>query len=135
METFKCAFNGALAAQTFGCAHAEPVARRSGPDVACRSDAGHQRCALLFERLKAVALPAFNVEDDLLSMPHSVLMKIQHGGIAGLKRLSDGVTGDRVDDIDALAARVLARYQTADAVPCADIVGDIMSYQLKRRRG
>ena len=135
METYKCVFNGTLVAQTFGCAHGEPVARRGGPDVACRSEAGHRRCAELFERLKAAAVPAFGVEDDLLSMPHSVLMKIQHGGLVGLQRLVDGAAGTRVDDIDALVARSLARYGACEAIPCADVVGDMTGYQLKRRRG
>jgi len=135
VETFKCAFNGTLVAGTFGCAHGEPVARRGGPDVACRSEAGHRRCAEVFERLKAAAIPAFGMEDDLLSMPHSVLMKIQHGGLVGLQRLLDGAAGARIEDIDALMARAFARYGAAESIPCADVVGDMTGYQLKRRRG
>ena len=135
METYKCAFNGTLVAQAFGCAHGESVARRGGPDIACRSEAGHRRCAEVFERLKAAAVPAFGVEDDLLSMPHSVLMKIQHGGLVGLQRLVDGAAGTRVDNIDALVARAVARYGACEAIPCADVVGDMTGYQLKRRRG
>lgn len=135
METFKCAFNGTLVAATFGCTHAEPVVRRGGPDVACRSDAGHRRCAEVFERLKVAALPAFGVDDDLLTMPHSVLMKIQHGGLAGLQRVLDGAAEARVADIDALLARAFERYRTADALPCTDVVADMIRYQLKRRRG
>lgn len=135
MQTHKCPFNGTLVAGTFGCAHAEPVARRGGPDVACRSELGQRRCAVLFERLKAAALPAFGVEDDLLSMPHSVLMKIQHGGLLGLQRLLDGAAPARVEDVDALIERALARYRTAEAIPCADMVDAMTGFQLKRRRG
>lgn len=135
METYKCAFNGTLVAASYGCTHAEPVARRGGPDIACRSPTSHRRCAELFERLKGAALPAFGVEDDLLAMPHSVLMKIQHGGLAGLQRLLDGAAARRVDDIDTLVERALATYRAIDALPCADVVGDMTGYQLKRRRG
>lgn len=135
METYKCAFNGTLVAATYGCKHAEPVARRSGPDIACRSPASHRRCAELFERFKSAALPAFGVEDDLLTMPHSVLMKIQHGGPAGLQRLLDGAAAGRVEDVDALIERALATYGAVDALPCAELVGDMTGYQLKRRRG
>lgn len=135
METFKCAFNGTLVAQTFGCVHAEPVACRGGPDVACRSPASHRRCAEVFDRLKTAALPAFGVEDDLLSMPHSVLMKIQHGGLLGLQCLLDGAPASRVENVDGLVERAIGQFQTADAIPCADVVADMTSYQLKRRRG
>lgn len=135
METYKCPFNGTLIAETFGCANAEPVVRRGGPDVACRSASMHGHCADLFERLKAAALPAFGVEDDLTQMPHSVLMKIQHGGLLGLQRLLGGASSPGVADISALVAQALAQYETASAVPCAQVVPDMTGYQIKRRRG
>ena len=90
MEEYKCAFNATLMGDQFGCAHARHVVRRGGPDVACADNAGHERCRRLFDLLKASALPAFGVEDDLLSMPHSTLVKIQFGGLLGIQRLLGG---------------------------------------------
>lgn len=55
MEEYKCAFAAPLITGQFGCMHAQPVARRGGPDIACSVHDGHDRCAQLFERLKAVA--------------------------------------------------------------------------------
>ena len=135
METYKCPFNGTLIGSTFGCAHAEPVVRRGGPDVACRSASMHANCADLFERLKAAALPAFGVDDDLTQMPHSVLMKVQHGGLLGLQRLLGDGSSTRVADISALVAQALVQYETTSAVPCAQVVPDMTGYQIKRRRG
>ena len=87
MEEYKCAFNATLMGDQFGCIHARHVTRRGGPDVACADDTGHERCRQLFELLKTSALPAFGVEDDLLSMPHSTLVRIQFGGLLGIQRL------------------------------------------------
>ena len=70
------------------------MTRRGGPDVVCASDEAHQQCENLFQRMKQVALPAFGVEDDLLSMPHSVLVKIQFGGLLGLQRLQGNGTAE-----------------------------------------
>jgi hypothetical protein len=86
MEEYKCAFSNTLVTNQFGCEQGMQVARRGGPDVICLSEVAHRRCAHLFERMKLVALPAFGVEDDLLSMPHSVLVKVQYGGLLGLRR-------------------------------------------------
>jgi hypothetical protein len=135
MEEYKCAFSAPLIAGEFGCACAKPITRRTGPDVACVSAESHARCGELFQRLKDAALPAFGVEDDLLSMPHSVLQKIQYGGLLGLQRLLQ--RGESVvRDVDALVGDVLARYSKLDAVPCGDIVGDMTGYKLRgRRRG
>ena len=85
----KCAFSQTLIGGQFACAHAEPVVRRGGAEIACRSADASQRCATLMQCLKDAALPAFGVEDDLLSMPHSVLVKIQFGGLLGVQRLLD----------------------------------------------
>ena len=96
MEEYQCAFNATLMSDQFGCAHARHVVRRGGPDVACVDSTGHERCRRLFEILKASALPAFGVEDDLLSMPHSTLVKIQFGGLLGIQRLL-GSGGEAAD--------------------------------------
>ncbi len=133
MDEYKCAFSAPLITEEFGCAQARPVTRRTGPDVACMSAPSQARCAELLQRLKDAALPAFGVPDDPLSMPHSVLQKIQYGGLLGLQRQlqRDEAT---VRDIDALVRDVVARYTKLDAVPLADIVQDMTGYKLRSRR-
>jgi hypothetical protein len=134
MEEYKCAFSNTLITGQFGCDKAEQVTRRGGPDIACASEAAHQRCEKLFQQMKAAALPAFGVEDDLLSMPHSVLVKIQHGGLLGLQRLLDGAAGSEgVKNIHALVDQAVGKYNHLDAIPFPALAQDMTSYKLKRR--
>jgi hypothetical protein len=134
MEEYKCAFSNTLMTNQFGCEKAEQVTRRSGPDIACTSEAAHQRCEMLFQQMKAVALPAFGVEDDLLSMPHSVLVKIQFGGLLGLQRLLDGAAASAdVKNIYALIERSITQYHGLESIPCPALVQDMTSYKLRRR--
>jgi len=130
METHKCPFSAPLVSHHFGCAKAQEVVRRGGAEVDCTDSASCGRCLQLFERLKAAALPAFGVEDDLLSMPHSVLVKIQYGGLLGLQRMMSGAAAitDRVEDIDCLVA---AHGATA---PVDALVGDMTAYKPRGRR-
>ncbi len=136
MEEYKCAFSHTLVTNQFGCEKAKPVTRRGGPDIACTSAEAHQRCERLFQRLKEAALPAFGVEDDLLTMPHSVLVKIQHGGLLGLQRLIDNGTAEsgEIKNIDGLVGRAVEKLGNLDAIPCQAFVEDMTSYKLKRRR-
>ena len=53
------AFSQTLIGGQFACAHAEPVVRRGGAEIACRSADASQRCATLMQCLKDAALPAF----------------------------------------------------------------------------
>lgn len=133
MEEYKCAFNATLMGDRFGCAHARHVVRRGGPDVACVDSAGHERCRRLFEILKASALPAFGVEDDLLSMPHSTLVKIQFGGLLGIQRLL-GSSGETVMDINSLVEHAGRNFGDLETLPCQEFVTDITSYKTRRRK-
>ncbi len=136
MEEYKCAFSNTLVTGQFGCEKGEQVTRRGGPDVVCTSDEAHQQCEKLFQRMKQAALPAFGVEDDLLSMPHSVLVKIQFGGLLGLRRLQGDGTDESavVKNIHGLVGRAIGKHGGLDAIPCQAFVEDVTSYKLKRRR-
>ncbi|WP_372521580.1 hypothetical protein [Sulfuricaulis sp.] len=136
MEEYKCAFSNTLVTGQFGCEKAEQVTRRGGPDVVCSSDQAHQECEKLFQRMKQAALPAFGVEDDLLSMPHSVLVKIQFGGLLGLHRLQGNGTDESavVKNIHGLVGQAIGKHGGLDAIPCQAFVEDMTSYKLKRRR-
>jgi len=136
MAEYKCAFSNPLIGGQFGCENAEQVARRGGPDVACRSEGAHAQCERLFQRMKQTALPVFGVEDDLLSMPHSVLVKIQCGGLLGLQRLLGAVGADatEVKNIHALVGRAVQAHGSLEAIPYPAFVEDMTSFKLKRRR-
>ncbi len=135
MEEYKCAFSNTLVTNQFGCEQGEPVARRGGPDVACRSNEAHRRCEKLFAQMKSAALPAFGAEDDLLTMPHSVPMKIQFGGLLGLQRLLQaGAAGSgEVKNVHALVAQAVEKYNSVEAIPYPALVADMTAYKLRRR--
>jgi len=135
MDEHKCPFSAPLITRQFGCAHAQEVIHRGGAEINCTDAAAHARCELLFQRLKAAALPAFGVEDDLLSMPHSVLVKIQYGGLLGLQRVLRvaAQVAERVEDVQALVAEASLRF--GDEIPCAPLVDDITAFKPRARRG
>ncbi len=135
MQEYKCPFSAPLITRQFGCAHAEEVIHRGGAEINCTQAAAQSRCQQLFQCFKQAALPAFGVEDDLLSMPHSVLVKVQYGGLLGLQRLlrAESQVAERVDDIQALITEAQLRY--GDAVPCTSLVDDITACKPRARRG
>jgi len=135
MQDSICPFSATLARETFGCAHAERVIRRGGTEFSCLDQPAHARCAQLFGQLKDAALTAFDVEDDLTQMPHSVLVKVQFGGLLGLQRITLETPSDtdRVADIDALVTAAVARFENLQSIPCERLTGDMTDYTLSRR--
>jgi hypothetical protein len=135
MENYKCAFSGALIGKQYGCQYALEVTRREGPSIACTSADMRHKCADLMHELKAAALPHFGHEDDLTQMPHSVLMKIQSGGLAGLQKHLQGATSvAAVENIEQLVIDAEQRYGELSAIPFTDFMQDIIDFKLRRRR-
>lgn len=128
-----CPFSATLVTEDFGCRNAAGIVRRGGAEIACTSDAAHARCSALFQRLKETALPAFGVADDLLQMPHSVLVKIQYGGLLGLQRIVNPAM-QAVLDIDRLVIAAAGQFSSLEDIPYADLCDDMTGYRLQRRR-
>lgn len=135
MEYYKCAFSGALIGKQYGCQYALEVTRREGPTIACTSADLYLKCAELMDELKAAALPQFGYEDDLTQMPHSVLMKIQSGGLASLQKYMQGAKSvSEVENIEHLVIEAEQHYGSLRTIPYAELVQDIIDFKLRRRR-
>ena len=135
MADLICPFSATLVSEDFGCRNAAAIVRRGGAEIACTSDAAHARCRTLFRKLKDAALPAFGVADDLLQMPHSVLVKIQYGGLLGLQRIVNPApeAATAVEDIDRLVTSAAERFPSLEDIPYADLCGGMTGYRLARR--
>ena len=129
-----CPFGSPLVTETCECEHADQVVRRGGAEIICQDAAAYSRCRDLFQQLKQVALPEFEVEDDLTTMPHSVLQKIQFGGLTGLQTLLTEQTEDKITNVAKLVEAVEMKYGNLDSLPYAELVHFITQYKLKRRR-
>ena len=130
-----CPFGSTMVTETCHCVHADQVVRRGGAEIVCQDAAAYIRCTALFQHLKNVALPEFEVEDDLTTMPHSVLQKIQFGGLLGLQQLITGQATDTVADIASLLDALETKVGTLDELPYGELASFIKEYKLKRRRG
>lgn len=132
----KCPFAAPLIRTTASCRHAHEVVRRGGSEFDCLSEAEHARCEQVFAGLKACALAASDVEDDPMLIPHSLLVKIQSGGLIGLQRLLGESDADgRVADIADLVTRAAANFGGADRIPYATLGEDMTTFKLERRAG
>jgi hypothetical protein len=133
--TRKCPFAAPITTGRAVCRHATEVVRRGGSEYDCDDAAAHERCSSLFASFKRTGLDAFQVDDDLTQMPHSVLVKIQTGGLTGLRRLLEPATDPDapVADVSALAAQAADAYGGVEQVPVAALAQDMRACKLERR--
>jgi len=139
----KCSFAITLIKEDFACEQAQLVARRAGPDTACASELGSQRCQQLYDQLKVVGLPAFDAVDDLLKTPASVFSKVQFGGLLGLANIIAGDASNesksqsgivRVENIYKLLEQAVTRYESVSNIPYPELVDAMTAFKIKRKR-
>ena len=131
--SLKCPFRHTLITRDFGCENGQEVTYREGPGIACADPDAHQRCTTLFDALKAAALPAFDVADDLTEMPASVISKIQYGGLVALSGLVQTQT-DTISNINVLVISVMDKYKNVEQLDYDTIVPLMRDYRLRKRR-
>ena len=128
-----CVFERALLARHAVCelAASHQIAERE--TIACSQGAAHAECARLAELLREKSAFALGVTDTRRILPHAMLMKIQCGGLDGMRQ---------VFDPEALAPNVrrlvrLARERIGDieALPFSEIVKGIAAWKSRRRHG
>jgi hypothetical protein len=127
-----CPFAATLVQHDFACPHAAQIIRRGGAEIACDAEPLHVTCCTVHGHIKQAALQAMGLEDDLLSVPHSQLVKIQFGGLLGLQRHL-GDTSATVTDIAALIMRASQVFASMSDYPMRGIIDSIEHHKLNRR--
>ena len=130
----KCPFRATIITRSFACQYAEEITRREGPDIGCTSVAANALCSDFFIQLKTIALAELGYEDDLTTMPASVLQKIQYGGLLGLNNTVNASASEVVDNIFSLIESAMHHYDSVASFPYASCVTAIKNYKMKRRK-
>lgn len=136
MTDLICPFSAPLVKKDFACRHAQEIIRRGGAEIACQALAAHSQCQALHNTMKAASLASMELEDDLLSLPHNVLVKIQYGGLLGLRDVTrpGGEHEKGVDDVAGLVSEATKKYSSLQNIPMEPICETIIDYRVARRR-
>lgn len=130
----RCVFEKAILTRTVGCGQAKTFCLAERYGVACLSISSKQRCSNWLDMLKVRGRFALGVKSIQNPLPHALEMKIQMGGLQGLRKAlgQDGeVSGF---DIDVLLSASEQRYQRLSALPFGDIVQSVVRYEVRRRK-
>ena len=131
-----CPFTAPLVKKDFQCPQADEVIRRGGSEIACKNLASHSQCTKMHTQVKLSALAAMDLEDDLLTVPHNTLVKIQYGGLLGLQAMMspEKANSSQVENIETLIAQAESTYGDLANVPLETIIEFIANFKTQRRR-
>ncbi len=130
-----CLFEKSVLINQCACSQAERfcIAEREG--VHCLSDEGQARCAEALSLLREHARFALRTSEDKAILPHGKAMRIQVGGLRGIRALLDPSVLDpmAVPDVDGILAQAQQRYGGLAAVPFSEVMPCIAAYEGKTR--
>jgi len=99
--------------------------------VACAQAAAHGACAEMMALLREKSAFALGLTGTQGILPHAMVMKIQCGGLDGLKALLDA---DMVaPDVRRLVGLAKERYGDLAALPFSEIVQGMAAWKPRRR--
>ncbi|MGD8783094.1 MAG: hypothetical protein PVG75_01595 [Thioalkalispiraceae bacterium] len=135
MPELICPFSAPLVKKDFSCQYAKEIIRRGGAEIACKKIEMHERCCTLHAKIKQPALHALDYNDDLLEVPHNMLIKIQYGGLLGLQDLHSpqSVEAERIPDIASLVNQVAEKFQQFENLPYDQLNQRIIGFKTQRR--
>jgi len=130
-----CAFEKSVLTNNCDCSQAERfcIAEREG--VHCGSDAAQAQCLALLELLRNQARFALKASTDRSTIPHGKAMKVQVGGMRGLKLALDPNAEPplTIDDVHGTIEAVLERFHSLDRLPMQPVIQQITAYQGRKR--
>lgn len=131
-----CLFEKAVLARRCNCRYAHRFCLADREGVACRSEQGHGHCRVLLETLREKSRFALQMTQLYGPLPHSKEIKVQAGGLRGLRAVleQEPDEGSLVEDVAALTEAALLRFGNMQQLPFEQIVQHIVRFEGRRRR-
>lgn len=124
-----CVFEKALQAGCAECELAVPHALAEREAVACASPVARSNCATLLVLLRERSAFVLKLPPDAMA-PQAVTLKLQCGGLAGLRRVID----PGLPDVHHLVAAARDHHGSLIDMPWLDIVAEVHAWQGRRRK-
>jgi hypothetical protein len=127
----RCVFEIAVLARHAVCnlAVSHQIAERES--IACTQTAAHAACAQMSELLREKSSFALGLTASQRILPHAMVMKIQCGGLDGLKALLDPDAS--VPDVRRLVSLAAERYGEFGELPFSEVVQGVAAWKARRR--
>lgn len=127
-----CVFEKALLCQAAACVMSRRISLAEREVVACGDPLARAACNQLLTLLRGNSAFALKLKDTQRILPHAMTMKIQCGGLVGLRDLLDPEA--HAPDVFKLVRLAQAEYGALDDLPFSRIVQGVAHWQIRKRR-
>lgn len=130
-----CAYEKGILTKNCDCTLAERfnIAEREG--VGCKSETAREQCLELLDLLRRKARFVLKSHEQAATIPHAKAMKVQVGGMRGLKAAlaPDRPVPAAIDDIHETIAAAVAEFGSLEALPFQIIIQQVAAFRGRER--
>jgi hypothetical protein len=130
-----CAYEKSVLTNECRCSQAERfcIAEREG--VRCGGDDAQAQCLEVLALMREAARFALKAASEEGVLPHGKAMKIQVGGLRGIRTAlePEATTGAPIDDVHGLLCRARDAFGSLAGLPYSAIMREVAAYQVKKR--
>ena len=135
----RCPFEKSILSRKTMCEHAHRFCLADREGVACKEQPAYTLCKVLITQLRnnaRFALKQTNLDEPL---PHAKEIKIQTGGLLGLRSIVDGQFGQdeqdqSIENIFELVQQAISKYGDLNTLPYDEIARKIVQFEGRSRR-
>ena len=133
INPIQCVFEKAINSRVCNCSRSARFNLADREGVSCNLNSAQARCHEFLQTLRNRSRFALQLRSPAEPLSHNIELKIQNGGIKGVaKMVGPDAAGEQ--DIFALIDSALRQYAAIETLPYQDIVREISTYQVRRRR-
>lgn len=131
-NTCLCCFSEAIVTRACACPKATKYASGYRRRVACRDPVAQAACSEWIHLIRRAAKFSMGHSRSPAALPRNLALKLQCGGLEGLRQTIDPNESNKVIDVCALIKRAASRFGKVGEIPMAGIVRAIHAYKSER---
>jgi hypothetical protein len=132
INTLRCVFEKAMCSLHGQCSQGRMFRLADRQGFGCESAPAQQQCSNLLNHLRRQTRFVFKIPDIDGPLPHNKEIRVQNGGLVGLRKLLDATADSSpIADVATLVQQVIDRYGSIDAIPYTSLMQSVTAWQTR----
>lgn len=136
INPLRCVFEKSINSRRCQCSLSQRFCLADREGVRCTVDLAQKRCQTLLETLRNSAIFTLRLTKIDGALPHGKEIKVQNGGLLGLKYLLEAEQQSQADisDIHQLINQAVEKFSSLDNFPYDEIVKQVAKFEGRNKR-
>ncbi len=132
INPLRCVFEKAMCALQAQCTQGRMFGLADRHGFACESPPSQLQCSTLLNHLRKQTRFVFKLSEIDGQLPHNKEIRVQNGGLAGLRKLLDSSADTSpITDVSQLIDQVITKFNGIDNLPYPVIMQSVTAWQAR----